>query len=310
MNSHNSNVAYQDTHEALMAECPFCQKQGSPVRVFENRGTEELKLWRCFQCSCEFLQPQPSDAWLAHEYAGYFSMRQGRAPASKSRLCQLIISKLGELPANPQVLEIGGGEGFFLKELLKARPDARITLVEPQADTTLFPADKVTVHKMLIEEWLATNGQSQYDAIIAMDLIEHLRDPMSVIRRISDSHLKPGGKIVVTTPDAGSTFRGALGRFWPHYKVEHLTYPSTAALQHLARNAKLEVVELKSLAKPLQVGYLIAVLRNFGPNAVRWCGRMAERIIPNFVRTWHVTIPSGELLFVGRKSARRIHEDQ
>jgi cyclopropane fatty-acyl-phospholipid synthase-like methyltransferase len=216
------------------------------------------------------------------------------------------MSKLGELPPNPTVLEIGGGEGFFVGELLKARPDARISLVEPQADPSLFPADKVEVHKMLIEEWLEKTPPQQYDVIVAMDLIEHLRDPSSVMKRISEERLKLGGTLVITTPDAGSLFRRALGRFWPHYKVEHLTYPSTGALEKLACHVGLDVVEMKPLAKPLQIGYLIAVLRNFGPLATRWLGRISECVIPDCMRAYHVRLPSGELLFVGRKSERAL----
>lgn len=285
-----------------MAICLYCNSQAKQVRIFCTLGSEQLGLWRCGRCSSEFLDPQPSDSWLAKEYAGYFTMRQGSVPASKSRLCQLMISKVGELPPNPEILEIGGGEGFFVKEILAARPDARVTLVEPQADTSLFPAEKVIVHKMLIEEWLSSTQPLRYDVIIAMDLIEHLRNPTAVIKQISEDRLKPGGRIVISTPDAGSLFRRTLGSYWPHYKVEHLTYPSTGALMELASHAKLEIIEMQSLAKPLPIGYLVAVLRNFGPSLTRWFGRIAEILIPNYLRRFHVRIPSGELLFVGRKS--------
>jgi hypothetical protein len=122
------------------------------------------------------------------------------------------------------------------------------------------------------------------------------------MKRISEERLNQGGALIITTPDAGSFFRRVLGRFWPHYKVEHLTYPSTGALDKLASNAGLDVVEMKPLAKPLTIGYLIAVLRNFGPIATRWLGRFAEFVVPHFVRRCHVRIPSGELLFIGRKS--------
>jgi SAM-dependent methyltransferase len=229
-------------------------------------------------------------------------MRRADGSNPKTLLCQLVISRIGNLPPNPAVLEIGGGEGFFIRELLTARPDARVSLVEPQADPSLFPAEKVEVHKMLVEEWLEKTAPQKYDVIIAMDLIEHLRDPISVMKRISEERLNSGGVLIITTPDAGSLFRRVLGRFWPHYKVEHLTYPSTGALDNLASNAGLDVVEMKPLAKPLTIGYLIAVLRNFGPLATRWIGRVAEIVVPHFMRRYHVIIPSGELLFIGRKS--------
>lgn len=289
-----------------MSTCPYCRSTGVLVREFQQRDTETLNLWRCSSCDCEFLEPQPSDAWLAHEYSGYFQLRQGRTPSSKARLCQMIVEKLGALPSPAEVLEIGGGEGHFVKELLKARPTSSITLVEPQADRALLPEDKVTVHNMLVEEWMNTQPPMLYDAVVAMDLIEHLRDPIGVIRQIVRTRLKPGGTLIITTPNAGSIFRTCLGRYWPHYKVEHLTYPSHKALRLLASDAGLNVVELHGFAKPLQIGYLITILRNFGPQAIRLLGRALDTTCPSFLRSWHVQVPSGELLFVATRGDNKL----
>lgn len=284
-----------------MSTCPYCRSPGIRVREFQQRTTERLYLWRCSSCDCEFLDPQPSDAWLAHEYSGYFQMREGQTPAPKARLCQMILGKLGHLPPSAQVLEIGGGEGHFVRELLTSHPNCSITLVEPQADPAIFPKDKVTVHNMFVEEWMNTQPPTQYDAVIAMDLIEHLREPVGVIRQIVTTRLKPGGTLIITTPNAGSIFRRGLGRLWPHYKVEHLTYPSDKALRRLATESGLDVTELQGLAKPLQIGYLITILKNFGPQAVRALGRVLDALCPAFVRPWHVQLSSGELLFVATR---------
>jgi 2-polyprenyl-3-methyl-5-hydroxy-6-metoxy-1,4-benzoquinol methylase len=199
------------------------------------------------------------------------------------------------------VLELGGGEGFFANELLRARPDVRLSVVEPQAEMSRFPTNNVTVHKMFIEEWLTLRDVRRFDAIVAMDLIEHLRDPSEVIKTICRDFLKEDGRVVITTPNAHSYQRALLGKYWPHYKVEHLTYPSPKALENLAHSAGLQVQEMSSLAKPLRLGYLIAVLRNFGPIATRYVGRIAHAVVPSFLLSTHVKLPSGELLFVGRK---------
>jgi hypothetical protein len=285
-----------------MSTCPYCRSPGIRVREFQQRTTERLCLWRCGSCQCEFLEPQPSDAWLAHEYSGYFQMREGQTPAPKARLCRMILEKLGPLPHSPQALEIGGGEGHFVRELLTSHPTCSITLVEPQADPAIFPKDKVTVYNMLVEEWMNTQGPAQYDVIVAMDLIEHLREPVEVIRQLVNTHLKPGGTLIITTPNARSIFRRCLGRLWPHYKVEHLTYPSVKALCRLSSECGLHIRELQGLAKPLQIGYLITILKNFGPQAVRTIGRIIDALCPAFMRPWHVRIPSGELLFVATRS--------
>jgi 2-polyprenyl-3-methyl-5-hydroxy-6-metoxy-1,4-benzoquinol methylase len=256
---------------------------------------------RCGGCKSEFLDPQPSEEWLAHEYDGYFAMRQGRSACPKRRLIELVLSKLGSIKAESEILEIGGGEGHLVRAILERHADVKVTLVEPQADAALYPSDRVSVQPMLVESWMSEAVSKKYDIIVAMDLIEHLRQPLSVMKELIAQRLKPGGRILVTTPNAGSILKKIMGSYWPHYKVEHLTYPTKQSLSILARDASLDIVELNSLAKPLEVDYLITVLRHFGPPATRRLGAMLNTICPEIVRNWHVRIPSGELLFVATK---------
>lgn len=284
-----------------MTHCPYCTSICTPIREFQKRDHETLQLWGCGTCHSEVLFPQPSDNWLEQEYAGYFKMRQGRVPSSKARLCQLVLSKLSSIPEGAQILEIGGGEGFFVQEVLKTTSDVRVTLVEPQADMSALAHERVNVHCKLVEDWLKCASDEQYDAIVAMDLIEHLRLPADVMGTLVSTKLKPGGLLIVTTPDAGSRYRKYLGNLWPHYKVEHLSYPSVPALNKLAERLDLNVRECSALAKPLQLGYLIAVLQNFGPRLVRMLGRLVDAICPTCIRDIHVRIPSGELIFVATK---------
>ena len=293
-----------------MTSCPYCQSLGTLIRKFHSRNSEQLNLLRCNSCSCEFLNPQPSEEWLAHEYAGYFKMRQGRGIVSKSRLCKFILSKIGPISQNQSVLEIGGGEGYFVRELLAVYPGIDVTIIEPQADESQFTGHKVTIHKMPIESWLTCSSDRRYDVIVAMDLIEHLRQPLEVFKTLVSTKLNEGGKLIITTPNSVSIFRHMLGRFWPHYKVEHLNYPTNNALSHLAQETNLRITELSSLSKPLQIDYILTILQSFGPQAVRKVGRILSRLCPHFIRTWHLVMPSGELLFVAAKDPLGSNEHQ
>ncbi len=284
-----------------MTNCSYCKSKCNIIREFQRWGDETLHLWGCSECKSELLSPQPSDDWLAKEYSDYFQMRQGNIAEPKKRLCQLILSKLSPLPDTARILDIGGGEGFFASEVLQSLPNAHVTLVEPQAEETRFAPDRVAVHRKLVEDWLNSTSPELYDAIVGMDLIEHLRHPTLVMAELVRTRLKKGGRLILTTPDAASWYRKLLGPVWPHYKVEHLTYPSKKALSSFAIEAELELQECSSLAKPLPVGYIIAVLRQFGPLPLRAIGRVIDIITPKFARGCHVRLPSGELLFVAFK---------
>lgn len=232
-------------------------------------------------------------------------MRQGKIASPKARLCELILSKIGPLRENAHILDIGGGEGFFVEQALRAYKNVKVTLVEPQAEERMMTLERVKVHRKLVEDWLQTTPAELYDVIVAMDLVEHLRNPLEVMAKIITTRLRPGGTIILTTPDAASRYRRLLGPFWPHYKVEHLTYPSKGALSKLAETACLDVRECSSFGKPLPLGYIITVLKNFGPATTRALGRIVDLLVPTSLRGLHVCIPSGELLLHATKTVER-----
>ena len=60
-----------------------------------------------------------------------------------------------------------------------------------------------------------------FDIITMIDFIEHVRAPMSILVKASRL-LRPGGQLVILTPNADSLSRRLMGLRWLHYKVEHL----------------------------------------------------------------------------------------
>jgi 2-polyprenyl-3-methyl-5-hydroxy-6-metoxy-1,4-benzoquinol methylase len=69
-----------------------------------------------------------------------------------------------------------------------------------------------------------------FDAVTMFDVIEHLVDPMDALRRIR-SVLRPGGLLVVTTPNINALSRWALGTQWSILSpLEHLYHFSDLTL--------------------------------------------------------------------------------
>ncbi len=81
----------------------------------------------------------------------------------------------------------------------------------------------------------------EFDRIFAVDVVEHVFDPISFLKNLRDS-LAPEGLLVITTPNA---------IYWRQFISlrefeEHLFSFNCETLKHLAREINLEIVELKS----------------------------------------------------------------
>lgn len=109
-----------------------------------------------------------------------------------------MISMLDAIPET--VLEIGCGTGNTLRYLKKqgARETFGIELDNTVAEIAMNHVDHVAVGDIETMEWPFVGNL--FDCIILGDVLEHLRDPWSVLRKLSES-LISGGQIVASLPN-------------------------------------------------------------------------------------------------------------
>jgi hypothetical protein len=78
--------------------------------------------------------------------------------------------------------------------------------------------------------------------VIATQVIEHVYEPLLFVERLAN-HTKPGGHIVLATPDIGGVLRKVMSRRWPSFKApEHVLYFDFRTLSLLMRRAGLNDV--------------------------------------------------------------------
>ncbi len=104
--------------------------------------------------------------------------------------------------SNGSVLDVGGGVGrnaAFLKEDGKAD---RAVVVDLVGDNALPEIDAAFGGSLedpaLLDEVAAAEGPFQ--TVLCLDVLEHLSDPWSVIKRL-DGMLAPGGEIIASIPN-------------------------------------------------------------------------------------------------------------
>ncbi len=103
-----------------------------------------------------------------------------------------------------RVLEMGYGTGIITGALLER--GVNVEVVEGSAilrDEARACHPGLTVHLSLFEEFTPTG---EYDAVLCLHVLEHVADPLVLLRRVR-SWLKPDGTLVVVVPNAESVHR-------------------------------------------------------------------------------------------------------
>jgi 2-polyprenyl-3-methyl-5-hydroxy-6-metoxy-1,4-benzoquinol methylase len=104
------------------------------------------------------------------------------------------------LPKSPnRILEVGAGAGVTLKWLKTIYPKAETTAVELNPD--LLDELKQNADVAVIGQIDETFTELKtYDLILLLDVLEHLPDSTTTLRKLSKL-LEPGGQVIVSVPN-------------------------------------------------------------------------------------------------------------
>ena len=161
-----------------------------------------------------------------------------------SKFLKRITAQLSSQAADIRLLDVGCSSGAFLGSAVKLGFRAEGVEPAPRAAATAR-ARGLTVFQGLLHE--ARFAESSFDAITLLEVIEHLKDPLSVL---VECHrvLRPGGVMLIGTGNAASWSAQSFGRTWEYFKIEkhggHISFFNPDSLAKLALKAGLERVAL------------------------------------------------------------------
>lgn len=131
------------------------------------------------------------------------------------------------LRGNPtaNILEIGSGSGYLLLALEELAPGVALTGIEYDPRLVDLARSKVKVAKVLPGNAESFHLQQSFDLVVSSQVIEHLYRPEQMIDRVW-SHLKPGGWLIITTPNLKSVAARMLGAKWHGFRDDHVSLKS------------------------------------------------------------------------------------
>jgi 2-polyprenyl-3-methyl-5-hydroxy-6-metoxy-1,4-benzoquinol methylase len=283
--------------------CPICSR--STVRIvrdFLEDGVGSTNLMYCEFCNSEFLDPIPSAEIVAAQYENYFERRGREWRDHKRPYFRTLIDMISQYLSPLSVLEIGAGEGIFAEEFLLRYPSSQMVAIEPY-NYELTSSARFDVVRETIEEWSNKNNNMKFELIVGLDLIEHISDPSALLERLVSQHLAPGGFLMFSTPNVKSLSKKILGRYWPHYKLEHLWYASPLTFNIFEKRFGLIRKRLQGNVKVLPIGYILQILSEFGPKVVKYFFYNIKYFFPKSLKNTSFSLPAGELIWIAKNDS-------
>ena len=256
----DSRIPKWDLQSLRARSCPICRRTNPPVL----RRPDGLPVSYCPDCSLWYVCGIPPNADIYALYQGYWfdhrpyqlgepGARAVREEAKNALRTDLKVRRLAALLGTLQgklILEVGAGRGEFLSAVRHAGADVIANEISAESCDFLARALQIPVVRGELAE--AHWNFDPPDAIVMNDLVEHPIEPLGLLSR-AVGLLKPGGRLVIWTPNGGAAGRdAATAKNWVGFRVdlEHLQYFSPRAIQVLAGIWGLHIDHLETTGYP------------------------------------------------------------
>jgi SAM-dependent methyltransferase len=289
-----------------LASGPPCEACGGPESklLFVKDGYD---VRRCPSCGLIRIHPQPDDAALARIYGErYFSRAWGvgtgadRVLALKQATFRRHVLSAVSLRPGARILDCGAAYGALMNAAAERGWEPYgIELTPGEAIGRRFGPERVFSGPFEQAAFPGLGGEA-FDAVFMCDFIEHVRDPGAVLAKAC-GWLRPGGSLVLTTPDGESLSRRLLGSAWPHFKVEHLFYFGRRSIGPMLDRAGLALASCGPARKVLDLEYLQHQFNTYPRPGITPFVNLLARLAGARLRHRPISFSLGEMIVVAVK---------
>ncbi len=226
-------------------------------------GAGSTPMRNLFCPTCGLIQQSPIPKEESYIFEQNISAQELRAKqegmaAEAQKLLKKRQSMMGEtmeqlIRPGMKIADLGCGYGSFIA-YLRDQKSVSVLGVElnPQQAQFAQSAFGLPIVPSTIEEWIDRDVE-QFDLIILSHVVEHLRDPITVLQRLQ-KRLTPGGKMVIEVPNVAVPTRSLHWFFKPEH-FWNFTHPTFRALLAKA-GMRIEVFQT-----PAEHSKILAVCR-------------------------------------------------
>jgi len=198
------------------------------------------------------------------------------------------------LKKGSRVLDIGGYTGDLKKYLLEG---VEYWVADfDQAALKVAKGKGARVRKVSLDDETLPFGRAEFDAVVCLEVLEHLKDPRRHLQKISQV-VKKDGVVLISLPNENTIYHrlNSLLGFGPDFYAfklfKHLHLPTIKQSRSLVK----EFFKIKSEVYWINVGFKTTRFEFLG----RICGLIPDRVWQFLADTWPGLFARG-VVFLGR----------
>lgn len=233
----------------------------SDFAITNDQYGKTLPLYECQNCTFTYAFPLPDNILSLYENLEDELYVDSLEPRFKE-MKHLMEMGLNFHPKAKRVLDVGAGVGL----LVKAAKEKNLEAVGIEPSKWLVSQSKKLFDIDLIEGIVPNKvlDNEKFDLIFAVDVIEHLSEPIDFLKTLK-SYLNKDGVILIATPDSGSFLAKKLGAKWWHYRIAHIGYFNNKSMELAVTEADLKIEKFGRQNWYLPFGYLLQRLSKYLP---------------------------------------------
>lgn len=278
----------------------------------------DLDIVRCTSCGLVYAGPQrvtPEVSWQRYsddyfwkEYMPSLGIQDGQFDLNAfDAHYNKVLNLIDDYRGNGRFLDVGCGAGFFLKAA-ERRGWQHVVGLEVSDAAVAFMRDRlqIDVRPCTIED--AGFDADYFDVVAMVETIEHLFDPFQVLR---DAYrcLRPGGLVMMTTPNFNALSRLFLGVNWSVLSPgEHLYYFTERTLMAMLRKVGFTNIASGRYFADQDMCQTMCPYQSHAPDGwrVKLYSRLVKRFGPAGIRYIQGCGCSDHLVMLAEKPGRAI----
>jgi 2-polyprenyl-3-methyl-5-hydroxy-6-metoxy-1,4-benzoquinol methylase len=265
--------------------------------IFSARRLPDRRHYRWVRCrACNLFRSDPVlDINLNELYMKSTFDYGNEIPGLKKTYGRLV--RMALKPQRPQghMLEVGGGNGFFLEEALNMGFDS-VEGVEPSIAAVGMASPEIRKYmKVSMFDDKCVADQSS-DVIAIFHTLDHLEQPIEMLKTVHQK-LRVGGKVVIAVHNIEAISARVLKSRSPIFDIEHTYLFSTNTLKMVLESAGFEDV----IVKPYFNLYSLSYITHLLPIPRHLKKKILESKLNNLLLKVKIWIPLGNLFATGLK---------